>query len=59
MPSSGQPSKYHPTGHFLSTYQNRDFILEEVAGTTNQEFLVSIPEPSNKAMTAFTTMMQF
>lgn len=57
MPSSGQPSKYHPTGHFLSTYQNRDFILEEVAGTTNQEFLVSIPEPSNKAMTAFTTMM--
>ena len=40
MPSSGQPSKYHPMGHFLSTHQNKAFILEDVAPDTNQELLV-------------------
>lgn len=34
MPSSGQPSKYHPGAIFLSTHQNEAFILEELAPDT-------------------------
>lgn len=58
MPSSGQSSKYFPTGHFLSTYQNTVFTLEEEARATNQELLVSISEASDKALAAFLTSMQ-
>ena len=38
-------------GHFLSTHQNKAFILEEVAPDTNQELLVGIPGLSDKAVT--------
>ena len=58
MPSSGQPSKCHPMGHFLSTHQNKAFILEEVATDTNQELLVGIPGLSDKAVMAFLTSKQ-
>lgn len=58
MPSSGQPSKYHPRGHFLSTHQNEAFILEELAPDTKQELLVGIPALSDKAMMAFLTSKQ-
>lgn len=51
MTSSGQSSKHHLTGHFLSTHQNAVVILEEVARATHQELLASgITEPLDKVM---------
>lgn len=47
MTSSGQSSKYHSIGHFLSTHQNADIILEKVARATNQELLVSLNAQSH------------